>query len=752
MSPSEPDSGDAADVLAADWHRLRAALETDEAGRLILADLAADRSGAEPALAQWLTGHEHRTQAPIAQVFGGSIGQLVIIARAEAVNYYGQLAHPPRPWQLPGPPDDFTDRVPETEELDQMLAAPGRTATVISICGQPAVGKTSLALMTADRLRDRYPDGQLYADLGLDGDDPESVSRTLDAFLRDLGAPSDLIPDDLAGRERLYRSYTAERRLLVLLDNVWTEGQARPLIPTGSGCLLLATSRRRLLALDRGHRIWLEVFSPEHAMELMTRIAGEAVIGSDLTHARLIAGLCGYLPLALRIVAVRLSVPPKPSLAWMARRLLDEQRRLEELNIGDRGVRSAYMISYERLGDRASLLFRLLGLVDIPTIAPWTAAALLHVPEAQGEAALQELSDNALLEPIAEDSAGQLRYRSPDLLRVFAREQADQDHDRERLARGVRHLIESACGLTVVHSLQLFPDSYLRALADQQLDALATTARASETAECDSQAWLTEEQPVLFRLAARARTEGYEDLLWRFLLALQDYCEFYGYLAVWEELGELAIGSLQLETDPVGFGYASRSLGIAQTISGAPAQAVLHLDRARRSGEALGDQMLVATSLRAAAESYGQLGDLDRAMADLETAEALFSQLGKPVWQAWTMWSRAALLNRQPREAARELTQTMRLFEDLGDSRGIAVTLRSLGLNWLRIGDQAQAQRCFEQCLVLFRATSDRAGEALTMDSLGRLYLESGRPEEGLRLLEASAPFISRLGHHEGMI
>jgi hypothetical protein len=750
MESMEQPGGEGEETVPAEaWARLRTALEADEQGRLILGDLARQPNVAQAALSDWL-GDRPTGLASIVQVFGGTISQLVVIARAEAVHHYGRIAEVPAPRQLPAPPADFTNRVREADELRRLLDGASDNGALVTLGGQPAVGKTSLALSVARQVGTRYPDGQLYADLGND-ESPEPTNRILGAFLRDLGVTPELVPPDADERERLYRTHTTDRRILVVLDNAWTERQVRPLLPAGTGSALLVTSRRRLLALDGALRMWLEVLAPEHAVDLLARIAGDDVVRVDPARARIVAGLCGYLPLALRIVAVRLSTPPHPSLTWMVRKLLDEQRRLEQLHIGDRGVRAAYMISYEHLDDRSRLLFRLLGLVEAPSFTSWMVAALLDTTDGEAERALLVLSDNALLEPIAEDSVGQLRFQFHDLLRAFASEQGRADPDQDLVDAGLRRLMERACGLAAVQSLRILPDSYLRPIHDAGLEALMAGARTSPEID-DPVAWLVEEHTSLFRLAGQAFARGYDSLVWMFALALQDYCELKGHLAVWAELAELAVTSARREGDLVVIGYAVRSLGIAELYRGEHRLAVTHLEEAIRAGEATGEEMLVATSLRAAGESYGQMGEPDRAGSCFSAAEAMFDELEEPVWEAWTLWSRATLGQQIPQEAVESLSRAVRRFEELRESRGIAVTLRSLGLVHMRSGRPQEALRCFEQCLPLFRSIGDRTGEALTMDSLGHLYLDAGRDDEAMPLLEASAPFLSRLGDHQGFL
>ncbi|MFG2948309.1 tetratricopeptide repeat protein [Streptomyces adustus] len=748
---SRPLSPDTEEV----WQRLRTALEADEQGRLVLAQFGRGQENAEVALTNWLAGRPGGAAVVAAQVTGGTIGQLVLIAKAQAVHYYGRLATPPAPRQLPQAPADFTDRVAEADELGILLTGPGRSAAeAVCVTGQPGIGKTALALKIAHDCARVFSDGQLYADLGNDADPIEPVRAALGGFLHALGVPLPAIPESLHDRSSLYRTYTADRKLLVVVDNAWTEQQIRPLLLSGKHSALLVTSRRQLLALDGAQRVHLALLAHNDAVELLARAAGAQGerIRKEHQQARLIAGLCGYLPLAVRIVGVRLGTPPFPSLTWMLRRLLDEQRRLAELNVGDRGVRAAYMISYERLDEQGRRLFRLLGLIECPSFAPWMAAALLGTTEADGERALADLADQALLEPVGEDTVGQLRYRFHDLLGVFARERPEEEPDLGQRDAALRQLVETACGLTGHHSLQLLPDAYLRPFRDPALRRWIDRAERLPVAQENSESWLVEEEPVLFQLLGKAHVWGYHDAVWRFALALQDYCEQLGRLTAWVELSELALASAQHLADPTALGYARRGLGVGLVYQGHGATAIVELTQACTAGEETADRMLHATSLRALGEAYCLLSDLERARDCFDQAMAAFSELNEPSWEAWTAWSLGALGIASPDRQVAQLNEAVGRFEQLGDARGIAVALRSIGEIHLRQGDDSQAMHCLEQCLPLFRSVRARVGEALTMDTLGRLYLGAGRQADALSLLEDSAPFLDRLGEHEGLM
>jgi hypothetical protein len=121
---------------------------------------------------------------------------------------------------------------------------------IIVIHGTPGAGKTTLALNAAHRVRDEYPDGQLYLELRGDGDEPRTSAEALEQLLRRLDVARDDIPAGVADRAALLRTLTNDRRLLIVLDNAHSTEQVRPLLPVGAGCAVLITSRKALSAGD----------------------------------------------------------------------------------------------------------------------------------------------------------------------------------------------------------------------------------------------------------------------------------------------------------------------------------------------------------------------------------------------------------------------------------------------------------------------------------------------------------------------
>src|SRR5215468_3498192 len=196
-----------------------------------------------------------------------------------------RAAHGPRePAQLPPDVRGFVGRRAELDALDELVAVPeaagngagARPLPVGIIAGVAGVGKTGLALHWSHRVRHRFPDGQLYADLrGYDAhQEPLPPGAALDGFLRALGVPGDQIPGGLDERAALFRSVVHGRQVLIVLDNARTPEQIRPLLPGSSSCLVLVSSRDRLddLVACEGARLYaLDVLSPGEAGDLLSR-------------------------------------------------------------------------------------------------------------------------------------------------------------------------------------------------------------------------------------------------------------------------------------------------------------------------------------------------------------------------------------------------------------------------------------------------------------------------------------------------
>ena len=334
---------------------------------------------------------------------------------------------PPRisPSQLPPDIEDFTGRDLALHRLSSRLQGlgPGRTGVLITaVAGKAGVGKSTLAVHAAHRVRSLFPDGQLHVNLR--GAEAQAVdpADVLSQFLRAFGVQGHAMPEDVDERAGLFRSLMADRRALVLLDNAADEAQVRPLLPAGARNAVIITSRVRLAGLSPGEMIDLDVLPPQHANELLGKIIGTDRVAREPEAVATIAAMCGNLPLALRIVGARLAGKPHWRLQRLTDRLGAEHLRLDELAAGDLDVRASVALSYRCLGVVERRAFRLLSLLQGTDFAPWMLSTLLDIPAAEADEIAERLADAQLLDAIGEDASGQIRYRFHDLLRLFARE------------------------------------------------------------------------------------------------------------------------------------------------------------------------------------------------------------------------------------------------------------------------------------------------------------------------------------------
>ncbi|GAA0925750.1 AfsR/SARP family transcriptional regulator [Nonomuraea longicatena] len=320
----------------------------------------------------------------------------------------------PVPRQLPLDVADFTGRAAEVARMIGSLRAGGtRSLRIWTVSGQGGVGKTTLALHVAHAVKHLFPDGQLFADLKGTRQDPAAPADVLAAFMRALGQAD--LPAGLAERAALYRSLLADRRMLVVLDDIRDAAQLTPLLPGSVGCAVLVTGRARPAGLDGTLRMTLDTLGPHESVRLLGTILGRERVAAERQAALELVIACGQLPLAIRIAAARLSARPAWTIAQLSARLADERRRLAELQVGELTVEVSCALGYERLRPELARAFRLLSAPGAAELTVAAVARLLDVPEPEAEELAEELVDLSLAQ-----SPAMGRYRLHDLLRLFA--------------------------------------------------------------------------------------------------------------------------------------------------------------------------------------------------------------------------------------------------------------------------------------------------------------------------------------------
>lgn len=320
----------------------------------------------------------------------------------------------PAPAQLPAEVVDFVGRQAELDAFSHALTGPDiQGLRVVNVVGRPGIGKSAFVARAGRAVRERFPDGQLHVDLtGGDGR-PMPVRQVLVGMLKAIGADEADVPHNVAEAALMFRSWTADRRLLVVLDKAVTADSLRHLVPSGSGCALVVLSRVPVDALAGALRLRLPVLTVAESVRLLANIVGEQRVSRELDAAENLAELTDRLPLALRAVGAKLAGRPGWHLSRMVVRMADERNRLNELSYGGFDVFGQLAEAYQTLTARQRWVFRRLASTDGLTAGELAERASLGGPAVLG--VLDELVDADLVE---EGDGEEPRYSVPALVRL----------------------------------------------------------------------------------------------------------------------------------------------------------------------------------------------------------------------------------------------------------------------------------------------------------------------------------------------
>jgi DNA-binding SARP family transcriptional activator/tetratricopeptide (TPR) repeat protein len=586
------------------------------------------------------------------------------------------------PAQLPADVRAFTGRTGELAALDRLLEpldGGEPPLTVALLCGTAGVGKSALAVRWAHRVREAYPDGQLYVNLrGYDAEQPVAVADALAGFLTALGVRAPEIPPGTDERAARYRSELTGRRMLVLLDNASSVEQVRPLLPGTGSCLVLITSRdslRGMVAVDGAERVNLDLLPPPDAIGLLRKLIG-ARVDREPDAAAALAAACARLPLALRIAAELAAERADVPLTELVAELGDHQVRLDLLDAGGdprAEVRAVFSWSYQNLPEGAARAFRLLGLHPGETAHVEAVAALIGARSGEARRLMDVLTRASLVQP---GRGG--RYGMHDLLRAYAAELATgHDAEADRRAALTRLFDHYLAGATTAMAT-LYPDG---AAAAGDPDA--------------ARAWIEAERPNLAAVCTNGAAHGW----YRHTIDLAG--TMFRYLDAGGPVAEAATVTASAVA-------AARAVGDRD----AQARALSNLGRLhRRQGR-----------LQEAAETYRQ-------------ALLLYADLGEPAAEALVLRNLGSVDWRRGdyRRAAEHYQRAGVLCRHLGDDAGRADALVRLGLIDARLGDVAEAAGRFGSALDLYAALGDRFSEAYVLSLLARL------PHEPIPLEQAEA-------------
>jgi tetratricopeptide (TPR) repeat protein len=626
----------------------------------------------------------------------------------------------------------------------------------LTVAGPPGIGKTAFGLHLAHSVKRRFTDGQLFACLRGDEEEHQHPNEILARFLRALGVPRAKVPADTEEQSALFRSVLAGRNVLVVLDNVASEAQVRPLLPASDTCRTLITSRNVLSGLECSQTIFLDTLTGAEAASLLAGIAGRGRVAGEPAAARDVVELCGGLPLAIRIAGARLKARPTRTVADLARRLRHEQRRLGELTTGDLEVRSAFASSYERLSPEVRFVFRRLGLVPGLDYTAESVAALIGPVCGDAEAYLELLADYNLVQ-VAQEG----RYRLHCLLRIYGAERAQaEDSERER-EEAISRLVSWYLHTATTASAVLFP--HRRKVPDEQAqDGGPPKAFCSHREALD---WCEAELPNLLAISRHAAETGRCAAAWKLPASLLGFFTLRKYWNEWINtyragltaarhmgdrrgealiLGGLGIACRELRRFDEAFEYLEAALvihresgdlyGEASALNSIGAihlgvrqvdQAIVCYERVidvcRRTGNRWGE----STTLNNLSEAFSDVGRFGDAAACSRQALELSGGIGNRWGEGFALYNLATSSRGlgRPHEAVRSLEESLLIRREIGDRQGEAQALRCLGDVLFDIGERDQARESWTQALEIFTEIGDPQGtdENPRLTRLGRL-------------------------------
>ncbi|WP_203905964.1 AfsR/SARP family transcriptional regulator [Rhizocola hellebori] len=652
------------------------------------------------------------------------------------------LAEEPIPQQLPAPPQHFAGR---ERELDQLAELDSR---VVVIAGQPGQGKTALAIQHAHRVKAGFPDGQVFVDLC--GHDPESALRPQDVLvhlLRAMGVSAEQLTVDRRQLESRYQAMVADRRLLLIFDNVGSSDQLSGLIPASGPSRLLVTTRNRLLALMVEHSarfLSLEPLDDRSAEKLLHLMVGKERVERESVAAMQLVQFCGRLPLALRIAAARLAFRPQLMLKHLVAELADEAERLTALEIEDSGrsIRAAFASSYAALPQPLARTFRLMSCNPGATICLPAVAAVAGLSQPQARRAADGLTAAHLLEEVASE-----RFAFHDLIRLFAAERLTSEEGPPERAAALLRLLQWQAGLVAAGSRILRP--YRDRMApDRPLSSHDLPFAPETDAVLD---FFDHEHRNLVPLVRSAVRAGQDRLVAQLAYHAHTFCR-YRYTAEMVDLATEFLAAAQRLADPAVEVIALTDLGSCHRLLRQHDAALPALWRAVTLARQIGDAREEANALNSIGVLHADRGDYELALQPYQLALELLRQTGNAMAQGMVLNNigyAQANLGRHA-EALHHLQLALALHQESGDLARQGIVHDSLGATYLRRGDHASALAHLEQALELKRAGGDLRTLVTTLEKAGEVHLARGDADAARGLLEQALALTRQLGDSHG--
>ncbi|MFB7669419.1 tetratricopeptide repeat protein [Kitasatospora sp. NPDC056138] len=643
-------------------------------------------------------------------------------------------------------PRDISSFTGRHEEIDLVLAtcragsATGGVVGIHAVDGMPGVGKSAFAIHCAHRLTCEFPDGQIF--LPLHAHTPGTLAvepaDALTMLLLAIGVAPQQIPSDLSARAGLWRSQVAGKRMLVLFDDALSSEQLRPLLPGAPGTLVMVTSRRRLVDLEDALPITLNVLPPQEAAQLFTAEAARSGLSPNDPSVVETVRLCGYLPLAIRLMAGRLRHHPSWSVADLISDLTVATGRLAALSAERTSVAAAFDLSYRGLCPDLQRLFRRLGLHPGDDIDAYAAAALDGTDLPTARRWLEMLEDHHLI-----DEPVRGRYRMHDLIREHARALAAADEPTVR-ETAVERLLDHYLAATNTANRHLARYTPAATQPSANGPDLSTPALAI--------AWLRAERANLHAAVEFAAAHERPQHAIRIPAAMHEFLRSQGHWQQAHILHQTALDTALRTGDRLGQADSLTNRGVVWGLAGQTEPSSRDLLQALELYRELGERRGQANALSSLAHTQFLAGRYTEATELLQEALVFHRELGDRLGESHTLISlgHGLQLSGRRHEAVEHLQSTLELCRALGNRLGQANALFSLGTIMEVTGPYVDAAAHCREAMELYRSLDNNFGRGNVLSGLGNVECLLGNYESAEAIhreaLELNRVLGSRLG------
>jgi tetratricopeptide (TPR) repeat protein len=551
----------------------------------------------------------------------------------------------------------------------------------------PGVGKTAFSVKVANSVGREFADGCLFIDLhGYTGNVPPlGPGDALDRILRRLGLDAEEIPAQLDERSAKLRQLLADREVLLVLDNAMDSVQVKPLLPATGAAAVLITSRFRLVALDDAHHLRLPTLPRGEARAVFSSVVRADQAVTERQAGELIDA-CGGLPLALHIVAARCRDVSARLLAELGARMRDEWSRLDEMEDGERSVVAAFNVSFGALPARTRRVFALLGLYPGVDWSVYAAGALADLDVAAAARELERLANSHLVERDQQD-----RYRFHDLVRGYAARQALATVPETERSAGLQRLLTWAHETLAAADTLITPHRYRPELPTRWCQAVGP----SLARYADAVAWVKAEQENLVEFCRYASERQTDPFSWQLAYQLRGFFFLVKNWDDWISTHQAALAGAMRAADHAAEAMTRNNLGLAL------------MEKSRL--DAANKQFLRARELF---ELSGDAHGMHNAIANHAAVLYYCGEFGRSL---------------QANESAYEFYQRQ------GSSRNAAITLRSIALNEIALGDLTGAVGHLETARLMFVELGLPLDEVMAMNCLGEANLRRGDHPQAAR-------------------